>query len=85
MPAPDRRGQPVAQVEIRHEILAAWGEEPPLAEPGFDPLERPLGLVELDRVDGPHADPGGAGARVGLGPDTRTGFLGTAGATLARV
>ena len=46
----DRLGEPVAEVEVRDERLPAGREEPSLHEPALDPLERPLGLVDLEQL-----------------------------------
>ena len=50
VPAPDRRGEAVPEVQVGDEILAARREEAALAQPPLEQLEGALGLVDLDRV-----------------------------------
>jgi hypothetical protein len=45
----DARRERVAEIELRHELLAVRGEEAALPEPGFEPLERSLRLIELEQ------------------------------------
>ena len=46
--AAQRRGEPVAEVEVGLELLAAGGEEAALAQVGLDPLEGAVRGAELE-------------------------------------
>jgi hypothetical protein len=48
--APDRRGEPVPQIQIGDESLAPGREETARTQPFLEPLERAFRLVDLDRV-----------------------------------
>ena len=50
VPAPDRRGKAVSEVQIGDEILTARREEAARSQPPLEQLEGALGLVDLDRV-----------------------------------
>ena len=50
VPAPERRGEPEAQVQVGDEILAAGREEAAFPQPPLEPLEGAIRLVDLDRV-----------------------------------
>ena len=82
--ATDGRGQAVAEIEVGDEALRSCREEATVAQPRLDPLERPVGLVELEGVTAAHRRrPSAAmtaGALVGLGA-----MRGRAGTTLTRV
>ena len=49
MPTAKRGREAVAEIEIGDETLATGHEEATVAQPGLDPLERPGGVVDLDR------------------------------------
>ena len=49
MVAANRRGEPVAEVEVGTQLLPPRGEEAVLAQPCLDLTERPLGVVQLER------------------------------------
>jgi hypothetical protein len=81
--ATDRGRQPVAEVQVCHEVLSARGKEAVLAQPRLDAFECPFGLVDLDRVRSPHGTSLAAATSVVIRLDIE--LLGTAGATLPSV
>ena len=84
MPAADRGGQPVAEIEVGDEALASGHEEAAVPQPGLDPLECPGGLVQLDRVAAGHALSPVPGM-IGAGRPACIELLGTTFATLPSV
>ena len=47
--APDRRGEPVAEVQVRNQVLAAGGKEASSPQPSLELVQSTVGLVDLER------------------------------------